>query len=62
MHSYFHDRFGFCIWDVGALIVLIVMIVVLVVHMVRQKKREQEFEEKLSAQMAQNTTRRENRT
>ena len=54
MHEYFHTKFGFCMWDIGALIVLIAMIVVLVVHIIRQKKREQDFEDELSEKMAEN--------
>ncbi len=52
MHEYFHTKFGFCMWDIGALIVLIAMVVILVVHIVNQKKREQEFEDELSEKMA----------
>lgn len=52
MHEYFHTAFGFCLWDVGALLLLVAMIVVLAVHIVRQKKREREFEEELSERMA----------
>ena len=58
MHEYFHTKFGFCLWDIGALIVLAVMIIVLVVHMARQKKRESDFEDELSAKMAHQTVKR----
>lgn len=47
MHEYFHTEIGFCLWDVGALIVLAAMVIVLVVHIVRQKKREQELEDRV---------------
>ena len=53
MHEYFHTKFGFCMWDVGALILLAAVIVVLVVHVIRQKKRERDLEDELSDQMAQ---------
>ena len=52
MHEYFHTRFGFCLWDLAARIVLVVMVVVLVVHIIRQKKRESDFEDALSERMA----------
>ena len=32
MHEYFHTRFGFCMWDAGALILLAAVVVILVVH------------------------------
>lgn len=52
MHEYIHTKFGFCLWDVGALAVLALMVVILIVHVVRQKKRERDFEDELSAKMA----------
>lgn len=52
MHEYFHTRFGFCMWDIGALILLVAMVVVLVVHIIRQKKRENDLEDELSEKMA----------
>lgn len=52
MHEYFHTRFGFCLWDIGALIALAAIVVVLVVHIIRQKKRENELEDELSEKMA----------
>ena len=55
MHEYFHTKFGFCMWDVGALIVLVVMIIILIVHIAKQKKRESDFEDELSAKMAEQT-------
>ena len=53
MHQYFHTNFGFCLWDLAALLVLVVMVVALVVHASRQKKRLKDFEEELSDQQAQ---------
>ena len=53
MHEYFHTRFGFCLWDVCALIVLAAMVVILIVHVVRQRKRESDFEDELSEKMAE---------
>lgn len=53
MHEYFHTRFGFCLWDVGALAVLVLIVAILIVHTVRQRKRERDFEDELSAQMAE---------
>ena len=52
MHEYFHTRFGFCLWDIGALIALAAMVIVLVVHIVRQKKREKDLEDGRSEKMA----------
>lgn len=52
MHEYFHTTFGFCLWDICALIVLVAMVVVLVVHIVKQKKRERDFEDELSEKLA----------
>lgn len=52
MHEYFHTRFGYCLWDIGALAVLVLMVVVLIVHIAKQKKREREFEDELSEKMA----------
>lgn len=45
MHQYFHTTFGFCMWDILALIVLLVMVVTLIVHIVKQKKRRDELED-----------------
>ncbi len=56
MHEYFHTKFGFCMWDVGALVLLAAVIIVLAVHMVRQKKREREFEAELADKMARSAT------
>ena len=52
MHEYFHTRFGFCLWDLGALLALAVMVIVLVVHAIRQKKRQKDLEDELSEKMA----------
>lgn len=49
MHEYIHTKFGFCLWDVGALAALAVVVTILIVHCVRQKKRERDFEEQLAA-------------
>ncbi len=48
MHQYFHTTFGFCLWDILALIVLVLLVVVLVVHIVRQKKRQHDLEKQLN--------------
>ena len=56
MHEYFHTRFGFCMWDAGALILLAAVVVILAVHVVRQKKRESEFEAELADKMARSAT------
>ena len=53
MHQYFHTQFGFCLWDLGALVALAAMIVVLAVHVVKQKKRQRDFEDELSEQESQ---------
>lgn len=39
--------FGFCVWDIPALILLVAMAAVLGVHIVRQKKREKDFEKQM---------------
>ncbi len=57
MHEYFHTRFGFCLWDIGAAAALAAIVIILVVHTVRQRKREQDFEAELSAQMAEKISR-----
>lgn len=53
MHELFHTRFGFCLWDVGALVILVLIVVILAVHIVRQNRRERDFADELSAQMAE---------
>ena len=56
MHEYFHAKFGVCLWDLGALAVLAVLVlivVMLIVHVVRQKKRENNFEDELTAKMVE---------
>lgn len=50
MHQYFHTTFGFCLWDLLALIVFVVLVLVLLVHNRNQKKRRKEMEERLAAQ------------
>ena len=57
MHEYFHTRFGFYLWDIGAAAALAAIVIILVVHIVRQRKREQDFEAELSAQMAEKISR-----
>lgn len=52
MHQYFHTTFGFCLWDLAALVALAAMIVVLVVHGAKQRKRERDFEDELSEKIA----------
>ncbi len=52
MHQYFHTTFGFCLWDLAALVALVAMIVVLVVHGAKQRKRERDFEDELSEKIA----------
>ncbi len=56
MHEYFHTKFGFCVWDAGALLLLAAVIIVLAVHVVRQRKREREFEAELADKMARSAT------
>ena len=50
MHQYFHTTFGFCLWDLLALIIFVVLILVLVIHNRSQKKRRKELEAQLAAQ------------
>lgn len=52
LHNQFHTKFGFCLWDAIALLVLAAMVAVLVIHNVRQKKRERDFEGELSEKLA----------
>ena len=52
MHEYFHTKFGFCMWDVGALAILAAMVIILAVHIVRHRKRERDFADELSEKMA----------
>ncbi len=61
MHEYFHTKFGFCMWDAGALVLLAAVIIVLAVHMVRQKKREREFEAELADKMARSAIRHDSK-
>ena len=53
MHEYFHTKFGVCMWDLGALAVLVLIVVMLIVHIIRQKKRENDFEYELSVKMVE---------
>ena len=50
MHQYFHTTFGFCMWDILALIVFIVMAVTLVGHIYKQKRRQNKLEDELEEQ------------
>ena len=50
-----HTRFGFCWWDIPALIVLLIVIVVFVVKRHGQKKEEKELEDQLSSRYADDT-------
>ncbi len=61
MHEYFHTKFGFCMWDAGALLLLAAVIIVLAVHVVRQRKREREFEAELADKMARSATKHDNK-
>ena len=38
--------FGFCVWDIPALILLVAMAVALAAHILRQRQREKEFEKR----------------
>ena len=48
MHQYYHTVFGFCLWDLLALIVLAAMVVVLVGHVLRQRRRQKRLEKELA--------------
>ena len=50
MHQYFHTTFGFCMWDILALIVLAAMVVTLIVHIYKQKRRQSKLEDELEEQ------------
>lgn len=50
-----HTRFGFCWWDIPALIVLLVVIVVFLVKRHEMKKEEKDLEDQLSALYAEDT-------
>lgn len=43
-----HSAFGWCIWDLPALIVLAVIVIIFAVHVYKMKKREKEFEKELA--------------
>ena len=53
MHQYFHTTFGFCLWDILALIVFLVMAVTLIGHIYKQKKRQNKLEDELEEQNKQ---------
>ena len=59
MHQYFHTRFGFCLWDIAALLVLVAIVIVLITHNSRQKKREIDFENELSEKLARESRKEE---
>ncbi len=59
MHEFFHTKFGFCMWDAGALVLLAAVVILLAAHVVRQRKREREFEAELADKMARSATRRD---
>lgn len=43
-----HTVFGWCIWDLPALIVLVAIVVIFVVHTNKMKQREKQFSEELA--------------
>lgn len=43
-----HFAFGWCFWDLPALIVLVAIVVIFVVHTKKMKDREKEFSEELA--------------
>ena len=53
MHQYFHTTFGFCLWDILALIVFLAMVVTLIGHIYKQKKRQNKLEDELEEQNKQ---------
>lgn len=52
MDAFFHTTFGFCMWDLAALLVLLALVVALIVHIVHAKRREARLEDQLSEKMA----------
>ncbi len=52
MHEYFHTTFGFCLWDLAALAVLVLIVVILVLHVVRQRRRERDMQDELADRLA----------
>ncbi len=52
-HQSIHLSYGFCLWNLLALIVTAILVVVLVVHAFKQKKRRKKMEEKLEELQAQ---------
>lgn len=56
MHQYFHTTFGFCMWDIAALIVFAAMVVTLIGHIYKQKKRQNKLEDELEEQNKQMTS------
>lgn len=43
-----HFAFGWCFWDLPALIVLVAIVVIFVVHSKKMKDRENKFSEELA--------------
>lgn len=43
-----HFAFGWCFWDLPALIVLVAIVVIFAVHSKKMKDREKEFSEELA--------------
>ena len=43
-----HFAFGWCFWDLPALIVLVAIVVIFVVHTKKMKDREKQFSEELA--------------
>lgn len=44
--------FGWCTWDLPALLLVVAMTVVFVVHQVQMRRRERKFEDELADRMA----------
>ena len=62
MHEVFHTKFGFCPWDIAAVIVLVALVAVLVVHVVKQKRREHKLEDALNEKQEAEAESQENAT
>lgn len=60
MHEAFHTKFGFCPWDIAALIVLVALIAVLAVHIVKQSRREKKLEDELNEKLEAEANSEEN--
>lgn len=44
--------FGWCAWDLPALLLVVAMTVVFVIHQVQMRRRERKFEDELADRMA----------